>query len=158
MKVFSLLLLLALVATAGLAFNNWHIFITPTELSFGFTTATVPLGLILLGIVIFITVLFLIEIVYLQSSALLEVHNHARELKASRKLIEQGESSNFTELYKFLEVELAKQTTLRERMKSEMLEKVDQFENNLYGFIKHSEKSLSSRIGELDGHQKNQNR
>lgn len=150
MRIFSLLLLLALLATAGLAVNNWDIFITPGALSFGFTTAQVPLGLVMLGIVIFITVLFLIDIAYLQSSALLEAHHHSRELQVNRKLIDQAEASQVTELYNFLESELAKQTAHGEKMKSEILEKVDQFENNLYGVVKQSENSLFAYIGELE--------
>jgi len=150
MKIFSLLLLLALVATAGLAVNNWNIFITPSALSFGFTTLQVPLGLVMLGIVIFITVLFFIYITYLQSSALLEAHHHSRELQVNRKLIDQAEATHFTELNSFLESELAKKTALREEMKSEILEKVDQFENNLYRVVKQSENSLFAYIGELE--------
>jgi uncharacterized integral membrane protein len=86
MKISSLLLLLALAVAAGFAVLNWSTLITPTELSLGFTTAQIPLGLVMLGLLIFVTALFLVYVVYLQSSALLETRRHSRELQANREL------------------------------------------------------------------------
>ena len=150
MKLFSLLLLLALVATAGLAFFNWHIFIAPTELSLGFTTAQVPLGLVMLGLLIFITALFLMNALYLQSSALLETHRHSRELEANRKLVDQAEASRFTDLHNFFEAELLKQTALYAELKSEVFARFDLIEDNLHTIIQQSENSLAAYIGELE--------
>ena len=150
MKLFGLLLLLALVAITGLAVFNWHVFIAPAELSFGFTTIQLPLGLVMLGLLVFITALFLMNIVYLQSSALLERLHHARELEANRKLINKTETSQFTELHNFIESELLKQTALSEELKSEVFARFDQIEGNLHTIIEQAENSLAAYIGELE--------
>lgn len=150
MRLFGLLLLLNLVATAGLAFYNWHIFITPTDVSFGFTNVNVPLGLIMLGLLIFSSVIFLINLVYLQSTALLETRRHTRELEANRKLIDKAEASRFTELHEYLENELSKQSVLEAELKSELFERVDLFESNIQVVIAQAENSLFAYIGELE--------
>ena len=117
MKLSTLLLLLILTAIAAFTALNWHVFITPTELSLGFTTAQIPLGLVMLGLLAFLTSLFLGFVVYLQTSALLETRRHSRELQASRELADQAEASRFNELRKFLEVELLKLTNLHAESK-----------------------------------------
>ena len=150
MKLFGLLLLLASVTTIGLAVFNWHIFIAPAELSLGFTTVQLPLGLVMLGLLIFITALFLMNMVYLQSSALLERLHHSRELEANRKLIDHEEASNFTELQNFLESELSKQTELNAELKFEVFARFDLIESNLHTIIQQSENSLAAYIGELE--------
>ena len=150
MKISSLLLLLALAVAAGFAVLNWSTFIMPTELSLGFTTVQIPLGLVMLGLLIFVTALFLVYVVYLQSSALLETRRHSRELQANRELVDQAEASRFTELRNFLEAELSKQTLLHAESKSEVLEKVESVEKNLHAFVEQSGNTLAAYIGELE--------
>ena len=123
MKLSTLLLLLILTAIAAFTALNWHVFITPTELSLGFTTAQIPLGLVMLGLLAFLTSLFLGFVVYLQTSALLETRRHSRELQASRELADQAEASRFNELRNFLEVEVLKLTNLHAESKSEGITK-----------------------------------
>ena len=62
------------------------------------------LGLIRLGITDVLTLLFLIAVVYLQSSALMESRRYARGLQ--REMAENAETSRFKELQSFLDVEL----------------------------------------------------
>ncbi|MHB8708626.1 MAG: hypothetical protein ACYC9I_07100 [Desulfuromonadales bacterium] len=73
MKLHTLFLLLVLAVIAAFAALNWSVFITPTELSLGYTTVQMPLGLLMLGLLFFLTALFLVYVVYLQGSALLEM-------------------------------------------------------------------------------------
>ena len=150
MKIFGLLLLLTLAATAGLVFFNWHIYIAPTELSLGFTIIQVPLGLVMLGLLIFITALFLMNMVYLQSSVLLERFHHSRELEADRKLVDQAEKSRLTELRSFFEAELSKQAEFDAELKAEVFTRFDLIEDNLHTIIQQSENSLAAYIGELE--------
>ena len=79
MKLSTLLLLLVLTAIAAFAALNWTVFITPTELSLGFTTTQIPLGLVMLGLLVFVTALFLLFVLYLQTSALLETRRQSRD-------------------------------------------------------------------------------
>ena len=91
----TLLIALVLGIVAILAFLNWNVFMTRATLSVGFTTVEAPLGLLLLGIIALLTVMFLVYIVYLQSSMLVESRRFTRELQAQRELAENAEASRF---------------------------------------------------------------
>ena len=150
MRVFGLLLLLALTATGGIAFYNWQIFITPNELSLGFTTVQFPLGLILLGILALVTILFLLNILYLQSSTILESRRHFKELEASKELVNKAETSRFMELKNCFADELSKQTTANEGLKNELFARADLIESNFQVIVEQLENTLDAYIGELE--------
>lgn len=150
MKLHTLLFLLVLAAIAAFAALNWSVFIAPTDLSLGFTRVQMPLGLVMLGLLAFLAVLFLLYVVYLQGSALLETRRHSRELQANRELADQAEASRFTELHAFLAAELAKQANLSAEAKSNVLARVDQLERDLRSFMEQSGNTLAAYIGELE--------
>jgi uncharacterized integral membrane protein len=150
MRLYTLLLLIVLAAIAAFAVLNWNVFIAPTDLSLGVTRVQAPLGLVMLGLLIFVAALFLVFVVYLQTSALLENRRHTRELYANRELADNAEASRFTELRKFLEDELLKQANLNKESHSEMLARLLQLEQDLRAFIEQSGNTLAAYIGELD--------
>jgi uncharacterized integral membrane protein len=96
-----LLLLVALFAAL-----NWAAFTAPTELWLGVATVRAPLGLILLGMIVFLAAVFLGYVVYLQTSFLMEARRSARALQAQRELADQAEASRFTELRAHLDARL----------------------------------------------------
>lgn len=145
------LLILVVIATLSVfAAINWHAFTTPTTLSLAFTTVEAPLGLILLGFVALLTVLFLIYLVYLQSSALFEWRRHARELQAQRELAENAEASRFNQLQSLVQVEAEKLVKQIEEMRSVMAGRLDQIERELRSQIEQSTNTLAACIGELE--------
>lgn len=150
MKLQTLLLLLVLAVIAAFAALNWSAFIAPTTLSVGFATMQMPLGLVMLGLLIFVAVLFLVYVVYLQAGALLDTRRHAREVQANRELADQAEASRFTELRAFLDAELTKQSALHAESKSSLLARVDQLERDLHSLAEQTENALAAAIGELD--------
>ncbi len=150
MRLHTLFFLLVLFAIAAFAGLNWNVFITPTELSLGVTRVQMPLGLVMLGLLLFLTVLFLGFAVYLQTSALLETRRHARELQANRELADQAEASRFTELHRFLEAELLELKHLDAESKSAVLARLEQLDQDLRTLIEQSGNSLAAYIGELD--------
>ena len=150
MKLHSLLLLLVLVLIASFATLNWGVFLSPTELSLGYTTVNMPLGLIMLGLLAIVTVLFLAHVVYLQGSVLLEARRHSRELKTNRELADQAEASRFTELRTFLEAELTKQTAKNAEIRDALLVRIDKLENESRSFMEQSGNTLAAYIGELE--------
>ena len=91
----TLLILIVLGAVALFAAINWKAFMAPTTLSVVFANVEAPLGLILLVVVGLLTLLFLLYVVYLQSSVLMENRRNARELQAQRELAEQAETSRY---------------------------------------------------------------
>jgi hypothetical protein len=109
-----------------------------------------PLGLILLGIATLLTLLFLVYVVYLQSSTLLESRRYGRELQAQREIADQAEASRLTQLRSFLEAELQKLANQTEEAKVGMLFRVDQLEKDLRATVEQSANSLAAYLGEID--------
>ena len=146
----TLLLVLVLGATAAFAAVNWGAFTAPTTLSLVFTTVEAPLGLIMLGLAAILTVLFLVFLVYLQTSVILEARRYARELRAQREIAEQAETSRFTELHSFLEGELVKLTDQTANLKTEVQTRLDQLHQNLRSTIEQAGNTLAAYIGEFE--------
>ena len=129
---------------------NWSAFIAPTVLSLGFTSVEAPLGLILLGIVALLTLLFLVYITYLQSTVLLESRRHARELQSQRDLAEQAETSRFNQLRSLTETELEKLAAEIEQSKSLLLTRLEQIDRDFRAALEQTANSLAAYIGELE--------
>jgi uncharacterized integral membrane protein len=149
-KFHTLLWLFAVFAIAVFAALNWAAFVTPTELSLGFIAVRVPLGLVMLVLMALLTALFLVSVVYLQTSALLDTRRQSREVQAHRELADKAEASRFTELRAFLEVELKKQASLGADSKADVLARIDQLDRDFHSFMEHSGNTLAAYIGELE--------
>jgi len=146
----SLLIIVVLGVLVVFAAINWSAFVAPTTLSVGFTTMEAPLGLILLGVAASLTLLFLVYVVYLQSSTLLESRRYGRELQAQREIADQAEASRFTQLQSFLEAELQKLAKQTEEAKAGTVSRVDQLEKDLRATMEQSANSLAAYLGEID--------
>ncbi|HNC50672.1 MAG TPA: LapA family protein [Accumulibacter sp.] len=154
MKFRTVLLLLVLGTLAAFSALNWSTFTTPTPLSLGLTEVQAPLGVILLGVVVFLTAFFLVFVVYVQASALFDSRRHAQELQLNRELADKAEASRFTELRNFLESELEK---LAKRdagapasVDGTILARLDRLEQALLTALEHSENSVAAYVGELE--------
>jgi uncharacterized integral membrane protein len=150
MKHHNLLLLLVLIAITFFAMLNWGVFITPTELSLGFSTVHLPLGLVMLALLALVSLLFLMYVVYLQVSVLVETRRQSRESRANRELADQAESSRYAELRTFLDAELAKLTQLNEEAKDELLARINQLNVELRTLVEQTGNSLAASIGEME--------
>jgi len=148
----TLLLLLVLGSISVFAAVNWGAFTTPTTLSLVFATVQAPLGLIMLGVAAILTVLFLIFLVYQQTSVIIEARRSARELRAQRELAEQAETSRFTELRSFLEAEMAKFAGQAADLRTDVQTRLDQLDQNLRSAIEQAGNTLAAYIGELEDH------
>ena len=150
MKVRTLLLLLTVVAIAVFTALNWNAIMAPATLSLGGANVQAALGLVMLGLVAFLAALFLVFVVYLQTSVLLEARRHARELQANRELADQAEASRFTELRGFLEMELKRQAGLDAESRVVVLARLDQLDRDLRSAVEQSGNTLAAYIGELE--------
>lgn len=150
MNLRSLFLFLALGLTAAFTALNWTTIIAPSELSFGITSVQLPLGLAMLGFLALLTAAFLVFLIYMQTSALLDTRRHSRELHANRELADQAEASRFTELRTYLEAELAKQEAGSGASSAALLERIDQLDLELRSAIEQSGNTLAAYIGELE--------
>ncbi len=150
MKVSTLFLVVVLVVIGLFAALNWGVFMAPTTLSLGVASIEAPLGLVMLGFLAVLTALFLMFVVYVQASVVVETRRHARELKANRDLADQAEASRFTELRRFLEVELKKLADLDGESKLVLQTRLDQLDRSLRSAIEESGNSVAAYIGELE--------
>lgn len=146
----TLLILAVLGLVVLFSVLNWSVFVAPTTLSLGFTTAQAPLGLILLAIIALLTLLFLVYVTYLQSTVLFENRRHNRELQLQRDIAEQAEVSRFSQLRSFVETELNKLSGEADQSKSLVLTRIDQLERDLRLTVEHTGNSIAAHIGELE--------
>jgi hypothetical protein len=150
MRLRTLFILIVLAAIGAFSILNWNAFITPTPLSLGFVDIEAPLGLVMLGLLVFLTALFLVFIVFLQTSVLLEARRHSRDLKASQALAEKTETSRFTELKFFLDGELKKLTSAGNDSTVAMKARMDQLERDLRSAVEQSGNTVAAYIGQVE--------
>jgi len=137
-----------LLLFAGL---NWATFTAPTTLNLLFTKVEAPLGLVMLGVVLLLTLLYALFSLGVEASALLEVRRYARELHQVRKQLEDEEASRFTKLKRYLEGEFQKLDEWHTQHEKEMearaeaiLRRVEELERAL----KQSEENLRQGVRE----------
>jgi uncharacterized membrane protein len=146
----TLLIVLLVGVVAMFAVLNWSAFMSETTLSVGFTTVQAPLGLILLVITGLLALLFLIYVVYLQSSALLENRRQSRELQSQREVAENAEASRFYQLKTSLEEALREQSNQATQFNNATLARLEKLDRDLRVIIEQSSNSLAAYIGEVE--------
>lgn len=144
----TILIVLILGALVFFAAINWAAFMPPTTLSVGFTSMEAALGLIRLDSTDVLTLLFLIYVVYLQSSLLMESRRYARGLQ--REMAENAETSRFKELQSFLDVELRQIANRTVESGGAILKRLDELERGLRSAVEQSGNTLAAYIGEID--------
>jgi len=132
------------------ALFNWSAFMAPTTLTFGVGTVEAPLGLILLAIVGLITLLFLIYVVYLQSSSLLEGRRQSRELETQRELADRAEESRFQQLRSAMEIESRRMEAQTREFQAAILTRLDALERDIRLAVEQSGNSLAAYLGEIE--------
>lgn len=104
----TLVVLAVLVLTGLFALLNWTQFTTPTSLNFGFFEVSAPLGMIMLGLVALLAIVFVVWALSMQATLIVESRRQAKELQAQRELADRAEASRFTELRDYVGQELAR--------------------------------------------------
>ena len=150
MKIRTLLLLLILATVAVFTLLNWTAFMTPTALTLGVMEVQAPLGLVMLGVVVLLTAVFLLYVVYLQTTLLMDARQNNKELQQQRKLADQAEASRFTELRTYLELELLKQLNHDRESRDAVLARLEQLERDLRLTVEQSTNSLAASLGQIE--------
>ena len=123
---------LVLVFVGLFALINWTVFSALNELSLGFTKVQAPLGLIMLGLVVFLCVLFTVWVISLQANSLMDARRQTKELQAQRDLADKAEASRFTEL------------------RSELVARLDRLQRESALTLEQSGNSVAAHIGQLE--------
>jgi hypothetical protein len=150
MKIRTLFLLIVLVAVGGFAALNWQEFMKPTSLSVGVAVVQAPLGLVMLGLLAFLAAVFLVFVIYLQATVLLDARHHAREMETNRKLAEEAESSRFIELRTFLDGEIKRLANVHAEGNEAVQTRLDRLDGDLRSAIEEAGNTLAAYIGELE--------
>ncbi len=150
MKTRTFFLVVIIAAVAVFVALNWNSFLAPTTLSLGVTAVQAPLGLVMLGLLVFLAALFLIFVVYLQTSFLIEARRNAKELQAKRELADNAEASRLTELRGYLEAELKRQADLDVESRAAVLTRLDQLDRDLRSALEQTGNGLSAYLDELE--------
>lgn len=146
----AIVVLFGLTLVGLFALLNWEAFTTPTSLSLGVTTVQAPLGLIMLGLLVFFSVLFVVWAMSLQAGALMEGRRLTRDLQAQRDLADKAEASRFTELRSFLSNELSAVTVAQEQMRAVLVSRLDRVQEAARASQEETANTLSAYVGELE--------
>ena len=128
----ALVFFLVLVLVGLFALINWATFSALTSLSLGFTTVQAPLGLIMLGLIVFLCVLFTVWVISLQAGSLMEARRQTRELQAQRDLADKAEASRFTEL------------------RIELMARLDRLQSDSRIAIEQNGNAVAAQLGQLE--------
>lgn len=150
MKVRTLALIALILLVAAFAALNLEAILAPTTLNFAVTEVQAPLGLVLLGMLAVLTLLFLAALAYQATLHLMEVRRVTREIAEQRTLADKAEASRFTELQRFLQAEM-QATAARELDLSEKLhQKVDRLQAAMTELVEQSGNGLAASMGEME--------
>lgn len=149
MRIRTILFVLALFLVAAFVALNIDEFTRVSLLSLGFTTIQVSLGLVMLVLLAASTVIFLGSAFYMQSTHLLEMRKHTRELNTQRELADKAEASRFTELRSYLETQ-ATAATQRDAATTALTERFAQQQHALLARIEQSDNTLAAYMGQLE--------
>ncbi len=150
MHIRSLFLILILTLIGAFATLNWSVFLATTTVSLGITSVQAPLGLLMLGLLVFVVAYFLVYVLYLQSTVLFDARRNAKELQTNRELADKAEASRFTELRGFLEAGLKQRAEQDRAGQQAVLARLDALEQTLRTSVEQSGNSLGAYIGELE--------
>jgi uncharacterized integral membrane protein len=128
---------------------NWPAFTAPTTLSFVVGSVQAPLGLVLLGAIVFLSAVFLLLLAVQQANVLAETRRMTKELSAQRTLADQAEASRFTELRAHLDHVLQGVQSGGAGASTDLVARLDRIEAGLKAQVEHSN-VLAATIGELD--------
>ena len=149
MRIRTILLVLAILIVAAFVALNMEEFTRVSMLSLGFATVQVSLGLVMLVTLAAATVIFLASALYMQSTNLLEMRKHTKELNSQRELADKAEASRFTELQNFLATQAAMQQQRQADADAALSESFARQQQALMARIEQSDNTLAAYIGQL---------
>jgi len=150
MKIRTLILILFILLIAGFVALNFDQILQPTALNFGISQVQAPLGLVLLGMLTLVLVVFLLALVYYQTVHLMEVRRITREATDQRHLADKAEASRFTELRLYLQTEMQAMAARELEQSEKVQQKIDQSQTVLTRVIEQAGNGLAASIGELE--------
>ena len=150
MRVRSVMLLVFAALAAAFIALNWGELARPVALNFGVMQTQGPLGLVMLGLLLAACVVFAAYAVAAQATALLEMRQHNKEMKAQKDLADAVETSRFTELRGMIERIEADSQGRSLQTQQLLQQQLGQIKLDLSLAIEHSGNTLAAYMGELE--------
>ncbi|MHB1201057.1 MAG: hypothetical protein ACYCZ6_16175 [Polaromonas sp.] len=150
MRIRTIVLILAIVLLAAFVALNVDEFMRVSVLSLGFMTVQVSLGLLMLALLGAATAVFLGSALYMQSTNLLEMRKHTRELNTQRELADKAEASRFTELQNFLAAQAAAEQQREAATAAILTEHLARLQQALLARIEQSDNTMAAFMGQID--------
>lgn len=150
MRLRTLLLIALILLIAAFVALNVDSIMQPTTLYLGVANIQAPIGLVMLGLLIAVLVVFLLALVYFQTVHLMEVRRITREANEQRTLADKAEASRFTELREFLRTEIQAMGVRDVELCDKTHQKLDRVQAALAATIEQTGNGLSANLGELE--------
>lgn len=150
MKFRTIFLIVLLALVAVFAAVNWTAFTATTTLSLIYTEFQAPLGAVMLGVVIVLTAFFLLYILALQTSVMLESRRLTKQLEAQRALADQAEHSRFNDLRGYLKTELEQLQRRQTEQQTLLAQRLDTLQRDIHLRVEQTENAVAAQVGELD--------
>jgi uncharacterized integral membrane protein len=146
MNFLGVVILVVLLLLAVFSLANWAVLSAPATLSFIVFDIEGPLGVILLGGMLVLVVLFVLYALTLRTNMLMESRRHNQELQAQRKLAETAEASRLSELRPQIEREFADVRATVGEISGQM----DQNAQSMKQSLDEAANGLAALVGEMD--------
>lgn len=109
MRVRGIIMLVVLLLVGVFAAQNWALlnFVPEGESTrFLWMEIAIPPGIVLLGVIVAITILYLVFMGQVRTAALVEMRRTSKEMDSVRKLADEAEASRFEQLKGYLEAQM----------------------------------------------------
>jgi uncharacterized integral membrane protein len=146
MRVRSIALIAAGVLAAIFLILNWSVFAQPANFYFVVGTISLPVGVVMLGLVALVTLGYAIFLGLWQARLLTDYRRQSKELQTQRSLADDAEESRFTALTVLVREEMAKQDA-----------RLEAAFTALRNEMRDTEHSIAATLGEMDDRQRRLN-
>lgn len=150
MKARTLLIIVLILLVAGFCALNLEEILRPTTLNLGVTELQAPLGLVLLGMIAVMVVLFLALQLYQQATHMLEIKRLTKEANEQRLLADKAEASRFTDLRQYLATEMQTIAGRERDIADRLHDRLNSLQLQVERVVEQSGNGLSAAIGELE--------
>ncbi|MCU0957673.1 MAG: hypothetical protein MUF55_10225 [Hydrogenophaga sp.] len=158
MSMRAIVLVVALLVVAGFVALNLDEVFRPTTLNLALTEVQAPVGLVLLGMLGMLVVLFLLLMVYAQTTHLMEVRRISRDAAEQRQLADKAEASRFTELKDYLRNELSRLEERQQAQATALGQQIERAQAEMAHLLEQTGNSLSASLGEMEDRMERQDR
>ena len=150
LKALGVIVVAMLVIFAVLTVANWSLFTAPATIDLLAVTVEGSLGLVLLGIVLVMAVLFALYALILRTTALVETRHHMKEMETQRHLADSAEASRFTGLREQIERQAAELRSSIEQSRAATLTGLKESEHAIATKLDETANALFAHIGQVD--------